>query len=609
MTKNSDAGSSSGNGPTPFPLPDFEALSENMARLIEESGKATAAYLKPIEERRTFDGAGGEAAEVVKTLGQVAERWFTDPTKAIEAQSQLANSFVDLWGSMLKRMQGETAEPIATPDRKDQRFADPGWSDLPFFDFLKQAYLLTSKWAENLVENAEGLDDHTRLKARFYVKQLSGALSPSNFLLTNPELIRETVRQNGANLVRGMKMLAEDVAAGHGELKVRQTDATKFEIGVNVAVSPGKVVFRNDLIELIQYAPATETVLKRPLLVVPPWINKYYILDLNAEKSFIGWAVSQGLTVFVVSWVNPDERYADKGWQAYMQDGILAAIDAVQQATGEEKITTIGYCVGGTLLALTLAYMAQKGDDRIDSATFFTAQVDFTHAGDLLAFVDEDQLKNVDALMRPRGFLEGSRMAAAFNMLRPNDLIWPYVINVYMKGNDPFPFDLLYWNSDSTRLTAANHSFYLRTCYLENRLVKGEVELGGTKLDLKKVTIPIYNLAAREDHIAPARSVLKGSAAFGGPVKLVVAGSGHIAGVVNPPALKKYQYWAGPAPTGTLEDWLEAATETPGSWWPNWFAWVEAQAPQRIPAAERQPGNGQLKAICEAPGEYVKARV
>lgn len=585
------------------PVPDFEELSRNMARFVEEAGKATAAYLKPIEEQKAVPGMADQVAEIVKTLGQVAETWLIDPQKTVEAQTRLGSQFLDLWTMTLRRAQGEAATSVAAPDPKDQRFQDPEWSDNPVFDFLKQAYLITTRWAEEMVDDANGLDDHTRHKARFYVRQLAGALSPSNFVATNPELIRRTIEENGANLVRGMHMLAEDIEAGRGELKLRQTDPTRFKVGVNMANTPGKVVFRNDLIELIQYAPTTETVLKRPLLIVPPWINKFYVLDLNPEKSFIRWAVSQGLTVFCISWVNPDERHAGKNFEHYMREGIFAALDAIEQATGEKKVTAAGYCVGGTLLAVSLAYMAKKKDRRIESATFLTTQVDFTHAGDLKVFVDEEQIAAVEAMMKARGYLEGSRMANAFNMLRPNDLIWPYVVNVYLKGHSPFPFDLLYWNSDSTRMPAANHAFYLRNCYLENKLTKGEMEIGGVRLDLGKVTIPVFNLATREDHIAPARSVFVGSKAFGGPVELVVAGSGHIAGVVNPVGKPKYQFWTGGPTEGEFEDWLAKATEHPGTWWPYWFTWVEKQAPQRVPA--RTPGAGALPALCDAPGTYV----
>lgn len=586
--------------------PDLDQFAQNMGRLIEEYGKATAAYLKPIERGEAKTGKADEASDMVRTLGRVAERWVSDPKKIIEAQASITGDFLSLWGSMLKRVGGEETEPVAKPDRRDARFSDPDWSEHPTFDFIKQAYLIGTRWAESMVDKAEDLDPHTREKARFYVKQIASALSPTNFIATNPELLRETLRQNGENLVRGMKMLAEDIEAGGGELKIRQSDPHAFEIGVNIATTPGKVIFRNEIIELIQYAPATPQVLKRPLLIVPPWINKYYILDLNPEKSFIRWCVAQGLTVFCISWVNPNERHAAKDFESYMREGIFAALDAVQQATGERSVAAIGYCVGGTLLGITLAYMAATGDDRVDSATFFTTQVDFSEAGELSVFVDEDQIRAIEEQMTRTGYLDGARMAGAFNMLRPNDLIWSYAVNNYLKGKMPTAFDLLYWNSDATRMPAANHSFYLRNCYLENRLTRGQMHLGGKQLDLKKVTIPVYNLSTREDHIAPARSVFNGSKCFGGPVEYVVAGSGHIAGVVNPPSRGKYQYWTGSKPTGRYQDWIAHAQEHPGSWWPHWFAWLEQQAPERVPA--REPGSGKLKPIEDAPGSYVKVR-
>ncbi|WP_371125877.1 class I poly(R)-hydroxyalkanoic acid synthase [Bosea sp. (in: a-proteobacteria)] len=587
--------------------PDLDQFAQNMSRLVEEYGKVTAAYLKPIERGEAKGGQADEASEMVKTLGRVAETWVSDPRKIIEAQASLTGEFLTLWSQMLKRASGEPAAPVAEPDKRDGRFADPDWSGHPMFDFIKQAYLIGSRWAESMVDKAEDLDPHTREKARFYVKQIASALSPSNFVATNPELLRETLRQNGENLVRGMKMLAEDIEAGHGELKIRQSDPSAFKVGVNIASTPGKVVFRNDIIELIQYAPSTETVLKRPLLIVPPWINKFYILDLNAEKSFIRWAVAQGLSVFCISWVNPDERHAAKDFESYMREGIFAALEAIEQATGEKKVNAIGYCVGGTLLGVTLAYMAATQDKRIASATFFTTQVDFSQAGELSVFVDEEQIRAVEEQMTKSGYLDGARMAGAFNMLRPNDLIWSYAVNNYLKGKAPTPFDLLYWNSDSTRMPAANHSFYLRNCYLENKLSKGEMVIGGKQLDLGAVKIPIYNLATREDHIAPAQSVFTGSQCFGGPVDYIVAGSGHIAGVVNPPGKVKYQYWTGGPPTGTYESWIAAAREHPGSWWPHWFSWVEAQAPKRVKA--RVPGSGKLPALGDAPGTYVKVRV
>ena len=588
------------------PLPDFDELAQNMGRLVEEYGKVTAACLKPLE-RGAVAPPPEEASDMVRTLGRVAERWVADPRRIMETQAALSADFLNLWAATLKRAAGEQADPPPGADKRDPRFADPEWSQNPMFDFIRQAYLLGSRFAETMVDKAEDLDQHTREKARFYVKQIASALSPSNFVATNPELLRETLAQNGGNLVRGMKMLAEDIEAGNGELRIRQSDARAFRVGENIATTPGKVIFRNEIMELIQYAPTTETVFKRPLLIVPPWINKFYILDLNPEKSFIRWCVEQGLTVFCISWVNPDERHAAKDFESYMREGVFAALDAIERSTGEKKVTAIGYCVGGTLLAVTLAYMAAVRDKRIASATFFTTQVDFTQAGELSVFVDEDQIRALEAQMASRGYLDGSRMAGAFNMLRPNDLIWSYAVNNYLKGKEPSAFDLLYWNADSTRMPAANHSFYLRNCYLDNPLARGEMTIASKRLDLGRVTMPIYNLAAREDHIAPARSVFTGSKSFGGPGEYVMAGSGHIAGVVNPPAKRKYQYWTGDKPEGSFEDWVASATEHPGSWWPHWLAWLEGQAPKRVKA--REPGGGVLEPLADAPGEYVKIRV
>ena len=583
-------------------MPDLEALTTNTALLMEEMGRATAASMKPIEEGRAPSKPPEEISDMAKTFGLVVEQLVNDPQRLVLAQTSLTRDFMNLWAGTVKRMNGEETPPSIIPDPTDRRFKDPEWSSNPVFDFIKQAYLITTRWAEDVVAHTEGVDDHTRHKAEFYLRQVASALAPTNFVATNPELIRETMNSNGENLVRGMKMLAEDIEAGKGTLKLRQSDSSKFQVGVNLATTPGKVVFRNDLFELIQYTPTTETVYKRPLLIVPPWINKFYILDLTPEKSFINWAVSQGLTVFVISWVNPDERQAKKSFTDYMQEGVLTALDQIEEVCGEKEVTAIGYCVGGTLLSVTLAYMAAVGDKRIASATLFTTQVDFTYAGDLKVFADEEQIKSIEDKMVERGYLEGSSMASAFNMLRPNDLIWPYVVNVYLKGQNPFPFDLLFWNSDSTRMPAANHSFYLRSCYLENRLSKGEMEIAGQKLDLGKVKVPIFNLAAREDHIAPAKSVFLGSRFFGGPVEYVLAGSGHIAGVVNPVSKAKYQYWTGGKPVGSLDKWISEAKEHPGTWWPYWMQWIAKQAPAKVKA--RKPG-GTRKPLADAPGTYV----
>jgi len=586
---------------------DPEAFAMNLARAMESSGQALAAYLKPRESGEISDKPPSELAEVVKTFSALAEYWLSDKDRAAELQMKIGKAYLDLWGSAVRRLAGEPAEPAIAPSPRDKRFNDPEWKSNQFFDFVMQLYLLTTQWAQDLVRNAEGLDPHTRKKAEFYVQQIANALAPSNFVLTNPEVLRETLASSGDNLVRGMKMLAEDIEAGGGTLRIRQSDPSNLVVGVNIATTPGKVIFQNELMQLIQYQPSTENVLRTPLLIVPPWINKFYILDLRPEKSFVKWCVDQGITVFVISWVNPDKRLGSKTFDDYMKEGPLAAMDAIEKATGELKVHTMGYCVGGTLLASTLAWLAEKRRVRVTSATFLAAQVDFTHAGDLLVFVDEGQISALERDMQAAGVLEGSKMAMAFNMLRSNDLIWSYVVSNYLKGQPPSSFDLLHWNSDATRMPAANHSYYLRNCYLENRLSTGSMVLDNTLLDLSKVKVPIYNLATREDHIAPADSVLYGSQFFGGPVKYVLSGSGHIAGVVNPPASGKYQFWTNDNIRDvTLADWLKGAQEHKGSWWPDWREWLAGIDAEEVPA--RAVGTEALPPIEDAPGSYVRVR-
>src|SRR5689334_21311854 len=573
---------------------------------MESGGRALAAYLKPRESGELKDKSPDEMAEVIKTLTTVAEYWLSDNERASELQTRIAKAYLDLWGSAVRRLAGEEAPPAISPSPRDKRFADPEWKSNQFFDFMMQLYLLTTQWAQDLVRNAEGVDPHTRKKAEFYVSQITNAMAPSNFVLTNPEVLRETLAQNGDNLARGMSMLAEDIESGNGLLRIRQSDPANLVVGVNMATTPGKVIYQNDLMQLIQYTPTTENVLRTPLLIVPPWINKFYILDLRPEKSFIKWCVDQGITVFVISWVNPDKNLGAKTWEDYMKGGPLAAMDVIEKATGEMKVHTMGYCVGGTLLATTLAWLAEKRRQRVTSATFLAAQVDFTHAGDLLVFVDEGQISALERDMQESGVLEGNKMAMAFNMLRSNDLIWSYVVSNYLKGQPPSAFDLLHWNSDATRMPAANHSYYLRNCYLENRLTSGSMVLDNTLLDLSKVKVPVYNLATREDHIAPADSVLYGSQFFGGPVKYVLSGSGHIAGVVNPPAGGKYQYWTNDnIKAGSVAEWMKGAVEHTGSWWPDWLQWLESIDSERVPA--RNVGE-VLPPIEDAPGSYVRVR-
>jgi len=585
---------------------DAEAFAMNVARAMESGGKALAAYLKPRESGEVKDQPT-ELAEVIKTLTTVAEYWLSDNNRSSDLQTKIAKGYLDLWGSAMRRLAGEEATPAIAPSPRDKRFADPEWKSNQFFDFVMQAYLLTTQWAQDLVRDAEGIDPHTRKKAEFYVNQIANALAPSNFVFTNPEVLRQTVEQNGTNLARGMQMLAEDVEAGKGVLKIRQSDPANLELGVNIAITPGKVIYQNDLMQLIQYEPTTEKVLRTPLLIVPPWINKFYILDLRPEKSFIKWCLDQGITVFVISWVNPDKTLGSKTWFDYMKEGPLAAMDVIEKATGEMKVHTLGYCVGGTMLATMLAWLAEQRRPRVTSATFLAAQVDFSHAGDLLVFVDEGQISALERDMQESGVLEGSRMAMAFNLLRSNDLIWSYVVSNYLKGQPPTAFDLLHWNSDATRMPAANHSYYLRNCYLENRLSTGTMVLDNTLLDLSKVKVPVYNLATREDHIAPADSVLYGSQFFGGPVKYVLSGSGHIAGVVNPPSSAKYQYWTNDNVRDiSLPDWIKGAQEHKGSWWPNWREWLGAIDPEEVPA--RSVGSDAMPPIEDAPGSYVRVR-
>src|SRR5215218_1895650 len=584
-----------------------EAFAMNIAKAMETSGQALAAYLKPRENGELKDKPPNEIGEVIKTFSVVAEYWLSDQARAAELQAKMGKAYLDLWGQAARRMAGEQAAPAIEPSPRDKRFKDPEWKSNQFFDFVLQLYLLTTQWAQDLVKDAEGIDPHTRKKAEFYVQQITNAIAPSNFVLTNPEVLRETLASNGGNLVRGMKMLTEDIEAGRGTLRIRQSDPSNLVVGVNMATTPGKVIFQNELMQLIQYTPTTETVLRTPLLIVPPWINKFYILDLKPEKSYIKWCVDQGITVFVISWVNPDKELGKKTFDDYMRDGPLAALEVIKDITGETKVHSAGYCVGGTLLAIALAYLAEKRRVRVTSATFFAAQVDFTHAGDLLVFVDEDQISALERDMEDTGVMEGSKMAMAFNMLRSNDLIWSYVVSNYLKGQPPSSFDLLHWNSDATRMPAANHSYYLRNCYLENRLTTGSMVLDNTLLDLTKVRVPVYNLATREDHIAPADSVLYGSQFFGGPVKYVLSGSGHIAGVVNPPASGKYQYWTNENIKDIkLADWLKGAQEHKGSWWPDWREWLEGLDSEKVPA--RGVGSDELPPIEDAPGSYVKVR-
>ncbi len=585
-----------------FKLPAPAMLSRNMADIASRSQRIVMEFLK-----RQGDGSvpGLDPMNIGSAFLEMTARMMANPTKLVQAQLGFWQDYMLLWPNTARRPMGETPAPVAAPAPGDRRFKHEDWHENEVFDFIKQSYLLSARWIQTVVKDVEGLDDRTAQKVAFYTRQFVDAIAPSNFLLTNPEVLRRTGETGGENLVRGLNNLLADLERGKGNLQIRMTDYEAFKVGENIATTPGQVVFQNDLMQLIQFTPTTETVLKRPLLITPPWINKYYILDLRPKNSFIRWAVAQGHTVFVISWVNPDERLAEKSFADYMRDGPLAALDAIERATGEREINTVGYCIGGTLTACTLAWMAARKDNRIRSATFLTTMLDFAEAGELSVFIDEEQLKAMEEKMEKRGFHEGHEMAVTFNMLRANDLIWSFVVNNYLLGQEPFPFDLLYWNSDSTRMPARMHSFYLRQMYQQNRLIQpGGIELDGVKIDLRRIAIPTYLLSTREDHIAPWKSTYRATQVFKGPTRFVLAASGHIAGVVNPPEAGKYSHWVSTDLPASPDDWFAGSTELSGSWWPDWHRWASAQDATMVPA--RQPGEGRLPALEPAPGSYVK---
>ena len=528
------------------------------------------------------------------------------PGSLLAKNLQLAADQAGVISYGLKKMTGQSADPVATADKGDRRFQAAAWNENLVFDLIKQSYLVTSKSVMGIVGESVA-DSKQQHKLDFFTRQMLDALSPSNFALTNPEVLQATLDNNGTNLVSGMKNLANDLVAGNGKLKISMVDESKFEVGKNIATSPGKVVFENEMMQLVQYAPTTEKVFRRPLVIYPPWINKFYILDLGPKNSFIKWAVGKGYTVFVVSWVNPDKELSRKTFEDYLNEGIFASLDAIEAATGEKEVNAIGYCIGGTLLACALSQMAITGDDRIKSATFFTTQVDFSEAGDLTVFIDEDQLKNLDRLMEKKGYLDAKEMATTFNMLRANDLIWSFVVNNYLLGRSPAAFDLLYWNNDSTRLPVAMHRFYLREMYLKNKLVEpGGIVMNGIPVDLGQIKIPIYLQSSKDDHIAPYPSVYKATRHYSGPVTFMLAGSGHIAGVINPPAANKYYYYTNPEIQENVEDWIEGAEHHEGSWWPHWHHWLYRKSGAKV--AARVPGKGGLRAIEDAPGRYVKMK-
>ncbi len=596
---------------TTVEYPDPQEFADNMMKIAAHSQRLITEFFDhndSLSKQLHLD-----PGNIGKAFMELTNRMMTNPERMVEHQMSLWQGYMQLWQNATLRMLGETVEPLVEPERGDKRFKDAEWTDNQIFDFIKQSYLLTAQWTRNLVAaTTHDLSEKEAERLDFQIRQFIDAISPSNFAHTNPEVIRTTLETGGENLARGLEHLLEDLERGKGRLMISQTDLDAFEVGVNVGTSPGKVVFQNDLIQLVQFAPTTKTVYTTPLMIIPPWINKFYILDLKPRNSLVKWLVDKGYTVFMVSWRNPDETMADTNFEDYMARGALAALDVVEEITDETAINVVGYCIGGTLLAATLAYLAaKKKADRINSATFFVAQVDFEDAGELKFFVDGEQFDEMREAMNKRGYLDGHELATTFNMLRANDLIWSFVVNNYLLGKEPFPFDLLYWNSNSTRLPRAMCEFYLKEMYQENNLVKPrKLKLKGTPIDLGKITTPTYIQAAQTDHICPPASVYKATGIYGGENRFVLAGSGHIAGVVNPPAAKKYMHWTNDAatasPPATLDDWIKGADEHAGSWWPDWHQWLKAKSGKRIPA--RDPGSKKHKPIEDAPGSYVKQR-
>jgi polyhydroxyalkanoate synthase len=589
--------------PSDVKLPDPALMASSMAGIAQRSQALVSDWLR----RQAQEGMKPDPLNIGAAFLEMTAKLMANPAALIEAQMGLWRDYMTLWQNTRLRVLGETPAPVIEADPKDKRFADSAWAQNEIFDFIKQSYLLSARYIHDIVAQADGLPPKTAQKVDFYSRQFVNALSPSNFLLTNPEVLRRVRETGGESLVRGLNNLLNDLEQGHGNLKIKMTDTEAFRVGENIAVSEGQVVFQNELIQLIQYAPSTEKVFARPLVIFPPWINKFYILDLRPKNSLVRYLVAQGHTVFMVSWVNPDEHLADKNFDDYMVEGVFAALDAIEQATKMREVNAIGYCLGGTLLAATLGYMKAQGDERIKSATFLVTLTDFTDAGELGVFIDEEQLASLEERMNKRGYLEGTEMATTFNMLRSNDLIWSFVVNNYLLGKEPFPFDLLYWNSDATRMPRAMHSFYLRNMYQKNLLATPcGIAMKGVSIDLGKIDVPAYFLSCREDHIAPWMSTYKGSQNFGSDVRFVLAASGHIAGVVNPPEGGKYNHFVNHELPAAPEDWLASATEVSGSWWPDWQRWVTGFDKTHV--AARIPGKGRLKAIEPAPGSYVRVR-
>lgn len=597
----------------PFNHTEIKNMSEHIMNIAARSQKLINSFLERNKiNKDTFTSkdpfASKDPGHINEAFGDFMKHLASDPNRFVEANIAFWQDYVKLLKNTIDRSNGQDVEPVIMPEKNDKRFKNEEWDENWVFDYIKESYLLGSRYARGLVDEAKDLDPKVHKKVEFYTKQIVNALAPNNFWMMNPEVLKATIDSKGENLIKGLEHMLEDIEKGHGKLRISLSDNSAFTLGENIAPTKGKVVFQNKMFQLIQYSPKTESVFKTPMLFVPPWINKYYILDLTEKNSMIGYLVNQGHTVFCISWVNPDGEYAKIGFEDYMMDGTIAAATEVAKITGETKINASAYCIGGTLLATTMAWIEAAGDKvpagvpKIASATCFATLIDFSQPGDLGVFIDEDQIQMVEKQMSKTGFLPGSSLAMTFSMLNANDLIWSFVINNYLMGKEPFPFDLLTWNSDSTNMSEAMQSFYLRNMYLDNNLIKPDkLSMKDVPIDLRKVKAPVFCVSTINDHISLWRANYVATQTFSGPVTYCLAGSGHIAGIINPPTKEKYGYWENTTNPEDPDEWYEGATQQKGSWWPKWMKWLEALNDEKVPA--RDPAKGNV--IEDAPGSYV----
>ncbi|PVZ69551.1 PHA/PHB synthase family protein [Pelagibaculum spongiae] len=590
---------------------DSESLDEkaDVVQIFDDIARRSQRIVKDFMDRQSVGGGEPDVMNIGGAFLDLTEQLIQDPSKLVNAQLEFWQNYAQLCHNMLFGMIGQQASPVVEPKKGDRRFKGKEWTEVALFDFIKQSYLLTSQFFQKSIHSVDGMDEKNHQKLEFITRQFVGAMSPTNFVTTNPDVLKRTIESRGENLVRGLDHMLQDLERGNGRLDIRMTDLDAFELGKNVAITEGSVVFQNDMMQLIQYKPTTKTVYQKPIMIIPPWINKYYILDLSPKNSYVQWLVNQGYTVFMISWVNPGAEHKDKTFDDYLTDGTLAAIDTIRQITNDQPVMATGYCLGGTLLSATAAWLKSKGQaDKLESLTYLATLIDFSDPGELGVFIDEKQVASIESNAADDGYMNGRVMAGSFNMLRENDLIWSYFITNYLCGDTPFPFDLLYWNSDATNMPAKMHTWYLRKMYMENCFKDSEgVELAGVAIDVSTIKTPAYFVSTHDDHIAKWQSTYPGAKLHQGPVKFVLGGSGHIAGIVNPPVNNKYGFQTCDELPDSPDDWLENAQQNEGSWWTDWDIWASEKRGKKVPA--RIPGSGKFKALEAAPGSYVKRRI